>query len=65
MKFRQHSLRKAAILVASLDSSTADILLDQMGPQQADEVRHAILHWPRSTRSSKMRSSKSFSASAR
>lgn len=43
MKFRQHSLRKAAILVASLDSSTAELLLEQMGERQADEVRHAIL----------------------
>ena len=43
MKFRQHSLRKAAILVASLDTPTADLLLAQMGPQQADQVRHAIL----------------------
>jgi flagellar motor switch protein FliG len=43
MKFRQHSLRKAAILVASLDSPTADLLLAQMGSQQADRVRHAIL----------------------
>ncbi len=43
MKFRQHSLRKAAILVASLDSPTADLLLSQMGLGQADEVRHAIL----------------------
>lgn len=43
MKFRQHSLRKAAILVASLDSPTADLLLSQMGSAQADEVRHAIL----------------------
>jgi flagellar motor switch protein FliG len=43
MKFRQHSLRKAAILIASLDSSTAELLLEQMGPQQADDVRRAIL----------------------
>jgi flagellar motor switch protein FliG len=43
MKFRRHSLRKAAILVASLDTPTAVLLLAQMGSQQADQVRHAIL----------------------
>jgi len=43
MKFRQHSLRKAAILVASLDTPTADLLLAQMGSLQADQVRRAIL----------------------
>ena len=43
MKFRQHSIRKAAILVASLDAPTADLLLAQMGSHQADQVRHAIL----------------------
>jgi flagellar motor switch protein FliG len=44
MNPRQTSLRKAAILVASLDSRTADLLLDQMGSEQADQVRRAILH---------------------
>ncbi len=43
MKFRQHSLRKAAILVASLDRPTADLLLAQMGSLQAEQVRRAIL----------------------
>ncbi|HEV3417795.1 MAG TPA: FliG C-terminal domain-containing protein, partial [Pirellulales bacterium] len=38
------SLRKAAILVASLDQRTADLLLDQMAAEQADRVRRAILH---------------------
>ncbi len=32
-------LRKAAILVASLDTSTADRLLDQLTPEQAQQVR--------------------------
>ncbi len=41
---RNQSLRKAAVLVASLDQTTADMLLEQMGPQQADHVRRAILH---------------------
>ncbi len=41
---RQPSLRKAAVLVASLDQQTADLLLEQMGPEQADHVRRAILH---------------------
>lgn len=37
------SLRKAAILVASLDDAAADQLLDQMGEQQAARVRHALM----------------------
>jgi flagellar motor switch protein FliG len=36
--------RKAAIVVASLDSTTADMVLAQMGPDEADKVRRAILH---------------------
>ena len=30
-----NSLRKAAILIASLDADSADMLLDQMEPEQA------------------------------
>ncbi len=41
---RDNSLRRAAILVASLDHETADLVLTQMGPEQADRVRRAILH---------------------
>jgi flagellar motor switch protein FliG len=41
---RRTSIRKAAILVASLDSRTADLLLEQMGAEQAHQVRRAILH---------------------
>jgi flagellar motor switch protein FliG len=37
------SLRKAAILVAALDPAAADELLDQMGPQQAAQVRSAVM----------------------
>lgn len=37
------SLRKAAILISSLDPSAADRLLDQMGEQQAACVRNAVL----------------------
>ncbi len=40
----ESSCRKAAILVASLDSATADLLLAQIGPDEADRVRRAILH---------------------
>jgi len=36
-------LRKAAILVSSLDSPTADALLEQMSPDQAALVRRAIM----------------------
>jgi hypothetical protein len=37
------SIRKAAILVASLDVDSADLLLAQMTDEQADEVRRAVL----------------------
>jgi flagellar motor switch protein FliG len=37
------TLRKAAILVASLDHRSADALLDQMGPEQAARVRNAVM----------------------
>ena len=36
------SLRKAAILVSTLDRAAADALLDKMGPSQAELVRNAI-----------------------
>ena len=36
-------VRKAAILVASLERSAADALLDQLEPQQADLVRQAVM----------------------
>ncbi len=37
------TLRKAAILVASLDTAAADRLLDQMGEEQASRVRRAVM----------------------
>jgi len=37
-------LRKAAILVDTLDAKTADALLGQMAEEQADQVRRAVLH---------------------
>jgi flagellar motor switch protein FliG len=37
------ALRKAAILIATLDERTADALLDQMGPEQAARVRNAVM----------------------
>jgi hypothetical protein len=37
------ALRKAAILVASLDTPAADALLDGMDPEQAARVRRAVL----------------------
>lgn len=40
---RDGALRKAAILVASLDHETADLVLAQMEAEQADRVRRAIL----------------------
>ncbi len=42
MKNRQQALRKAAILIASLDRETADGLLDQMSADQARAVRESI-----------------------
>lgn len=44
MKHRPSMLRKAAILIASLDQPTAESVLDQMDLAQADRVRRAILH---------------------
>lgn len=37
------SLRRAAILIASLDTASADALLDEMSPEQAALVRHAVM----------------------
>jgi flagellar motor switch protein FliG len=42
MKSRENTLRKAAILVASLEPDVADGLLAQMSRAQADAVREAI-----------------------
>ncbi len=42
MKNRRHALRKAAILIASLDHETAAALLDQMSAEQAQAVRATI-----------------------
>jgi flagellar motor switch protein FliG len=36
-------LRKAAIVVSSLDADTADFLLDQLGPERAVLVRQAVI----------------------
>lgn len=37
-------IRKAAILVASLDQAAADLLLRQLGPERADLVRQAVAY---------------------
>jgi flagellar motor switch protein FliG len=42
MKNRLQALRKAAILIDSLDRATADAMLSQMTPEQARAVRDAI-----------------------
>ncbi len=39
MKAANLGLRKAAMLVASLDQAAADVILDQLGPEQARQVR--------------------------
>src|SRR6516165_2631777 len=36
-------LRKAAILVASLDTAAADAVLDQLSPDQARQVREIVV----------------------
>jgi flagellar motor switch protein FliG len=42
MKRKHRHLRKAAILVASLDREHAELLIRQMSPQQADALRQAV-----------------------
>ena len=42
MTTRLGALRKAAVLIASLDARSADALLDQMSPEQAARVRSAV-----------------------
>ncbi len=36
------SLRRAAILITSLDTESADALLDEMASDQAESVRNAV-----------------------
>jgi flagellar motor switch protein FliG len=43
MKLSNEGLRKAAILVASLDMAAADAVLDQLTPEQARQVREIVL----------------------
>lgn len=43
MKPLSPALRKAAILISSLDARSADALLDQMGEAQAQRVRAAVM----------------------
>jgi flagellar motor switch protein FliG len=43
MKQRDGSLRKAAVLVDSLDPNSADALLEQMGSELAGRVRRAVM----------------------
>jgi flagellar motor switch protein FliG len=43
MKPEDHGIRKAAILVAALDTPAADAMLDQLAPEQAQRVRQAIV----------------------
>jgi flagellar motor switch protein FliG len=41
--FREAGIRKAAILVASLDQAAADALLDCLSPEQSAQVRQAVM----------------------
>ena len=43
MKLSNDGLRKAAILVASLDTAAADAVLDQLTPEQARQVREIVM----------------------
>lgn len=38
----EDGIRKVAILIHNLDRESADLVLDRMAPEQADEIRHAI-----------------------
>jgi flagellar motor switch protein FliG len=42
-KLSNDGLRKAAILVASLDTAAADAVLDQLAPEQARQVREIVV----------------------
>src|SRR5580704_7817591 len=42
-KLSNDGLRKAAILVASLDTAAADAVLDQLAPEQARQVREIVI----------------------
>ena len=48
-------LRKAAILVASLDQAAADAVLDSLTPEQARQVRGSSSNWTTSTGSEQRR----------
>jgi len=43
LPFTETGLRKAAILVANLDRTAADAVLEQLGPEQARQVRQAVV----------------------
>jgi len=43
MDQNNHGIRKAAVLVTSLDRQTVDLLLDQLEPQEAQRVRQAVI----------------------
>ena len=51
-KLSQEGLRKAAILVASLDTAARDAVLDQLTPEQAGQVREWSWRSTTSTRGS-------------
>ncbi|MGA2035513.1 MAG: hypothetical protein ABSG68_24965, partial [Thermoguttaceae bacterium] len=46
MKLSNDGLRKAAILVSSLDQAAADAVLDQLSPEQARQVRQLVVDMP-------------------
>jgi flagellar motor switch protein FliG len=44
ISLHEAGIRKAAILMASLDQAAADLLLRQLGPERADLVRQAVAY---------------------
>lgn len=42
MNIDENGLRKVAIVVSSIDRNSADLVLEQMPPEVAEQVRHAI-----------------------
>ena len=38
-----NAIRKAAILISTLDNASGDALLEQMGPEVAERVRNALM----------------------
>lgn len=42
MSISENGIRKVAIVIQNLDRESADLVLERMGPEQAEEIRHAV-----------------------